>query len=77
MACLQAGHPAIGLNGVFGAGSRDASDKINLHPLLAGFTLIKRSVYLAFDVDLARKFEVRRALLRTCLLLLRKVLRYT
>lgn len=70
LACLQAGHLAIGLNGVFGAGSRDASDKIILHPLLAGFAWAKRPVHhLAFDVDLACKFEVRRALLRTCLLL--------
>jgi hypothetical protein len=69
LACLQAGHPAIGLNGVFGAGSRDASHKITLHPLLAGFALAKRIINLAFDADLARKFEVRRALLRTYLLL--------
>lgn len=69
LACLQAGHIAIGLNGVFGVGSRDVSDKINLHPLMAGFVWTKRSVYLAFDADLTVKFEVRRALLRTCLLL--------
>jgi DNA polymerase-1 len=68
LACLQAEFPAIGLNGVFGAGARDAEDKLVLHPLLSGFSWAKRFVLLAFDADIATKFEVRRALLRTYLL---------
>ena len=54
---LQDGFPAIGLNGVYGACARDADDKIILHPLLASFAWLKRSVYLAFDADITTKFE--------------------
>ena len=68
-ACCQAGFPAIGLNGVYGACARGADDKIILHPSLSEFSWVKRAVYLAFDADITTKFEVRRALLRTCLLL--------
>ena len=65
LACLQAGYPAIGLNGVFGACARDNEDKVVLHPLLSSFACAKRGVYLAFDADLTTKFGVRKALLRT------------
>jgi hypothetical protein len=69
LACLQAGQLAIGLNGVYGAGARDAEDRIVLQPVLSMFSWAKRSVFLAFDADLAVKFEVRKALFRTFLLL--------
>ena len=46
LAIVQNGFPAIGLNGVYGACARDADDKIILHPLLASFAWLKRSVYL-------------------------------
>ena len=69
LACLQAGFPAIGLNGVYGAGARDAEDKVILHPLLSAFSWVKRSVFLAFDADITSKFDVRKALFRTFLLL--------
>ena len=69
LAIVQNGFPAIGLNGVYGACARDADDKIILHPLLASFAWLKRSVYLVFDADITTKFERRKALLRTFLLL--------
>ena len=69
LAIVQNGFPAIGLNGVYGACARDADDKIILHPLLASFAWLKRSVYLVFDADITTKFEPRKALLRTFLLL--------
>ena len=69
LACCQAGFPGIGLNGVYGATGRDADDKIILHPVASGFNWVKRAVYLAFDADIATKFEVRKALFRTYLLL--------
>jgi Domain of unknown function (DUF3854) len=72
LACLQAGQPAIGLNGVYGACARNAEDAIVLHPGLATFEWRKRAVYFAFDADLSTKYEVRRALLRTYLLLVRE-----
>ena len=69
LAIAQNGFPAIGLNGVYGACARDADDKIVLHPMLASFAWPKRSVLLAFDADITTKFEPRKALLRTFLLL--------
>ena len=69
LSIAQAGFPAIGLNGVYGACARGADDRIILHPSLSGFNWVKRAVYLAFDADAATKFDVRKALFRTYLLL--------
>ena len=69
IACLQAGQLAIGLNGVFGFGWRDANDVLGPHPSLATFEWVRRQVFLAFDADLTSKFDVRKALFRTFLLL--------
>jgi hypothetical protein len=69
LSCIQAGFPAVGLNGVYGATARDAEDKIVLHPLLSSFSWAKRTVLLGFDADLTSKFDVRKALLRTYLVL--------
>jgi Domain of unknown function (DUF3854) len=69
LACLQAGFSAVGLNGVFGASSRDNEDRIALHPSLSSFAWLKRVVHLAFDTDIVTKFEPRKALFRTFLLL--------
>ncbi|MGA7881752.1 MAG: DUF3854 domain-containing protein [Terrimicrobiaceae bacterium] len=69
LSCIQAGFHAIGLNGVYGACARDNEDKLIIHLLLSCFTWPKRSVYLAFDADITTKFEPRKALLRTFLLL--------
>ena len=69
LACIQAGFPAIGLNGVYGGCARDVEDKIILHPMLSGFNWVKRGIHLAFDADVTTKFDVRKALFRTYLLL--------
>ena len=69
LSCIQAGFPAVGLNGVYGATARDADDKIVLHPLLSSINWVKRTVLLGFDADLTSKFDVRKALFRTYLVL--------
>lgn len=69
LACIQAGYPTIGLNGVYGATARDNDDKVILHPVLENFNWAKRSVYMAFDADLTTNPDVRRALFRTFVLL--------
>jgi hypothetical protein len=68
LSCVQAGQLAIGVNGVFGFGGRDANDVIIIHPNLATFDWTKRPVFLAFDADLTSKYDVRKALFRTFLL---------
>ena len=69
LAIAQAGFPAIGLNGVYGACARMPT--IRLSFIRCSLALPGRSarVLLAFDADITTKFEPRKALLRTFLLL--------
>jgi putative DNA primase/helicase len=68
---------AIGLNGVWGAASRQdedeyGEDKLTLRPELEFLHLLGRRVYLAFDADQFANTKVRHALIRLYLLLAAK-----
>lgn len=70
MALVQAGFAAVGLNGVWCAGTKDEkTNRYNLREELKAFELRGRKVYLAFDSDQNSKPEVRQALIRLFLLL--------
>jgi Domain of unknown function (DUF3854) len=69
LACLLAGTPAIGLNGVWGAAIK-IQERIFLRPELRdGFELRGRKVCMCFDADASTKPEVRWAEIRLFFLL--------
>ena len=72
LAALQVGAAySIGVNGVWMAAKRDSeSGATALHPaILENFSLLGRTVYLAFDADFGSNPQVRQALIRTAVLL--------
>jgi hypothetical protein len=70
IACAQAGFDAVGLNGVYGAGTRNSSDEVVIRAdLQRALDLRGRKTYLGFDADSEIKPQVRRALFRTFFLL--------
>jgi len=65
LACLQAGCDAIGINGVWGAGVKNAKDVYTISADLHGTLDWRgRKVYLAFDADCAVNPDVRQACIR-------------
>jgi uncharacterized protein DUF3854/uncharacterized protein DUF3631 len=72
LACLQAGCDAIGINGVWGAGVKNAKDLYTISAELYGaLDWSGRKVYLALDADGAVKPDVRQACIRLFLILSR------
>jgi hypothetical protein len=68
---LEAGGLPIGLGGVWMATTVDAEDRIDLHPVLSeNFQWKGRRVFLVFDADVSTNPSVRRALIRTWIVLL-------
>jgi hypothetical protein len=71
LACLQAGVPAIGLNGVWCAACKKAQNEpLALRPELAALCKFGCRAYLGFDADQHSNPEVRQALIRLALLLI-------
>jgi Protein of unknown function (DUF3631)/Domain of unknown function (DUF3854) len=69
LAILQAGGLPIGLNGVWGATTKDDFGT-DLHPILVdGFWWKGRKNYLVFDADYAENLSVRQALIRACVVM--------
>ena len=69
LALVQAGHPAIGVSGVWMATRRGDNEHIELVSALKEFTWQGRTAYLAFDADSVNNPSVKQALFRTFLAL--------
>lgn len=72
LALVQAGHPAIGVSGVWMATRRGDNEHIELVSALKDFTWQGRTAYLAFDADSVTNPSVKQALFRTFLALYRQ-----
>jgi hypothetical protein len=67
---VQAGFDAIGINGVWGAGTKNSRDNVVIRAeLYAALDWRGRKVYLGFDADCAINPDVRQAMIRLFFLL--------
>jgi hypothetical protein len=71
LSILQAGAFALGVNGVWLATCTNGDGQTDLHPAIHEFSLLGRSVFIAFDADYETNPEVLRALIRTNILFIK------
>jgi hypothetical protein len=70
IACAQAGFDAIGLNGVWGAGTKNNNEEVVIRADVQGALDWRgRKAYIAFDADCDINADVRHGLIRTFFLL--------